>query len=158
MKVIHIKIGIIALATMCICLRAAEGQTQPPKADYKIELKEYAVHQVQGKKPYKFLDKDNKLKESKTAYLITFTFDQKQKPMNVATNFYIGDYRIPEYGGTENGIYFRLIDPALLGKLNNQMIWYQISNTDRLSLKKEFVIPDIKNMKIENEENLLKSK
>lgn len=150
-----ISITILTLGIIGFCHPVLQAQT---KSSLNIELKEYAVHQVQGKKSYTYKDKDNKRKESKTAYLVTLTFAQELKPMDINIDYYIGDYKIPEYGGTENGIYFRLVEPGLLEKLDNQPISYKVANQERIPFNKNFVKPDIKNMKVESEESVLKRK
>ena len=73
-------------------------------------------------------------------------------------DFYIGDYRIPEYGGRENRIYFRIHDPKLLESLDGQTISYQVANQGKVSLGKKFVKPDTKTMKVVSEESVIKRK
>lgn len=155
MKNKFIPITILAIGIFGFSYNAVQAQN---KTSLTIELKEYVVHQVQGKKYYTYKDKDNKRKESKTAYLVTLTFAQKLEPMDINIDYYIGDYKIPEYGGTENGIYFRLIEPGLLEKLNNQSFSYKVGNEERVPLKKKFVAPDVKRMKVETEESVLRQK
>jgi hypothetical protein len=131
------------------------AQSQGSAAD-KIELKDISVYRVQGKKAYKYVDKDKKSKETKTAYLVIFKFDAKPPVTNTVVKYYIGDYAIPEYGGTSDGIYFRILDPTLLSKLDKQEISYRIATSEKVSLKKQFIMPDTKGMKVEEEEAVWK--
>src|SRR5215204_5896489 len=91
-KIIQLGILILAVATFY----NARAQAQADSSGTVMELREYAIDHVQGKKPFKYRDADNKLKESKTAYLVTFTFVNELKTTNTMIDFYIGDYRIPE--------------------------------------------------------------
>lgn len=153
-----IQLGILALSLATFYNVGAQVQARSDSGAMVMELKEYVIDHVQGKKPYKYRDNDNKLKESKTAYLVTFTFASELKTMNTMIDFYIGDYRIPEYGGRENRIYFRLYDPKLVESLDGQTISYQVANRDKVSLGKKFMKPDTKNMKVVSEETVIKRK
>ena len=152
------QLGMLALVMSTCYNVGAQGQSQSDSGAMIIELKEYAVYHVQGKKLYKYRDNENKLKESKTAYLVTFTFATKLKAMNTRIDFYIGDYRIPEYGGTAEGIYFRFYDPKTLESLDGQTIYYQVANQNKVSLGKKFIKPDTKTMKVISEETVIKRK
>lgn len=46
----------------------------------------------------------------------------------IPVEIFIGDYRVPEYGGTPDGIYFKIYDEKLLKSLNNQFIAYGFDN------------------------------
>ena len=151
-----VQLGMLALVIFTFYNVGAQGQNQSDSGALIIDLKEYAVYHVQGKKPYKYRDNDNKLKESKTAYLVMFTFATGLKAMSIRIDFYIGDFRIPEYGGTEKGIYFRLYDAKLLESLDGQAISYQVANQDKVSFRKKFMKPDTKTMKVVDEDVIIK--
>ncbi len=42
----------------------------------------------------------------------------------IPVDIYIGDYKIPEYGGTKDGIYFKIYDEKLLKDLENKPFGY----------------------------------
>ena len=151
-----IQLGILTLSLAIFYNVGAQAQVDSNAI--VLELKEYAIDHVQGKKPFKYRDTDNKVKESKTAYLVTFIFANELKAMNTMIDFYIGNYRIPEYGGRENRIYFRIHDPKLLDSLDGQTISYQVANQNKVSLLKKFVKPDTKTMKVVSEESVIKRK
>ncbi len=46
----------------------------------------------------------------------------------IPVEIYIGDYKVPEYGGAADGIYFKIYDKELLKSLNNQFIAYGFDN------------------------------
>jgi hypothetical protein len=147
-----------AVLLLLLTLEFACAQSTTDQQSFTLELKDVQVYQVQAKEPYTYKDKENKTKEVNTAYLVKLVFDKRPQPTNDRIDFYIGDYRIPEYGGTSEGIYFRLIEPGLLDKLNNQAIGYQIGSQQKVSLKKNFMKPDTRTLKPQTEESILKQK
>jgi hypothetical protein len=145
-------IGYFPASTLLLAQSAAQ---QP---GIGLELKEYKIYLVQSKKPYKYLDKENKVRESRTAYLVKFFFVKTPKPSDTVIKFYIGEYKVPEYGGVDDGIYFLIIEPGLLDRLDNQAINYSFGTSDRVSLNKTFKKPDTSSMKVEMEESVLKQR
>jgi len=111
---------------------------------------------VQAAKPYIYRDSTYTLKESKTAYLVLLDLSGKPKAYGPVMNIFIGDYKIPEFGGTKTGIYFRIYDTAILQKLNKQKFYYRYSGSEKIFLDKYFESPDLKKMKLENETEVLK--
>lgn len=43
-------------------------------------------------------------------------------PRAIPVDIWIGDYKVEEYGGTEEGIYFKVYDEGLFDRLENQPI------------------------------------
>ncbi len=43
---------------------------------------------------------------------------------------YIGDYRVPEYGGTRDGLYFRIYDERLLSRLEGKEFRYRFAGPE----------------------------
>lgn len=158
MNIKTIKSTGCALLILLATLECACAQSTADQHTLTLELKNVQVYQVQAKKPYTYQDKENKTKEVNSAYLVKLVFDKKPQPMNQRIDFYIGDYKVQEYGGTSDGIYFRLIEPGLIDKLNNQAISYQVGNEQKVSLKKNFTKPDAKSLKPQTEESILKQK
>ena len=153
-----VQFGVLTVA-IAICVKVnGQARAQSDSTKFAIVLQDFAVYRVQGKKPFKYRDENFNLKESKTAYLVTFTFASEPKVMNTHVNFYMGDYRIPEYGGLEKGIYFRFYDPRLLESLNGKDILYQVGNQKKISLGKKFVTPNLRELKLISEEEIIKRK
>ena len=74
--------------------------------------------------------------------------------MNQALGFelYIGDYRIPEYGGTHDGLYFRIYDQKLLARLENKEFRYRFGPGEVRSLDTRFSMKGFHTMKIQKEQ------
>lgn len=49
-------------------------------------------------------------------------------PMDTALDLFVGDTRIPEYGTTAEGIYFKVYDPALLEKHRGKELRYRFGD------------------------------
>jgi hypothetical protein len=153
--IIRLKVWVV----MMVCLatvNTACAQRQPKGQDSALELSSYSVHLVQPKTPYKVRNAKNEVEEKKTAYLVFFDLKHRPAFYNTNLDFYIGDYKIPEYGGTATGIYFRVYDKALLKKLNNESILYATGRQPQKSLNKKFTVPEVSKLKAEPEEALLK--
>lgn len=90
-----------------------------------ISLIDVTVHLVK-------LDFDFKHNDTvyKHAWLIKLQLDNMPAYPAQRIDFAIGDYIIPEYGGWEKGIYFRVYEEQLLDKLNNAEIRYKLPGDD----------------------------
>ena len=141
--------------SMPLTNRAQDQKSQQQPA---MAIKEISVHFVEAKEMYRYRDTAYKLHESKTAYLVFMDLDNMPTKASSALNIYIGDYKIPEYGGTFTGIYFRIYDQKLLKRLDKQTIYYQIDKGEKRSLNRQFIIPQQQSMKKQTEEDVMKIK
>ncbi len=153
MNLYKIKIPILALL-LSITTTLVLGQ-QNKQPDSAFSLSGYSVHLVQPAKPYKFRNDKNEITEKKTAYLIFFDLKNRPAFLNTKLDFYIGEYKIPEYGGTKNGIYFRIYDKDVVSKLNNQPILYQIGKQQKKPFTATFKLPEAA-LKAESEMEVMK--
>lgn len=54
-------------------------------------------------------------------------------PMDTALDLFVGDTKIPEYGTTADGIYFKVYDPAILERHRGKELRYRFGNGPILS-------------------------
>ena len=134
------------------------AQEQKSQQQQAIELKNVTIHFVEAKKTYQYRDSAYKLYQSKTAYMVFMDLENIPRNAGTALNIYIGDYKVPEYGGTPTGIYFRIYDQKILQRLDKQIIYYQIDKGEKRSFNKQFSVPDQNTLKKQSEEELLRSK
>lgn len=141
--------------TLCI---PTGNFAQQPQQDQNLQLKGYEVHFVRAKKPYQYRTEKNELKKAEAAYLVLLHFEKRPPVTNERIDFYIGDYKVPEYGGTKTGIYFRIFDQALLNRLNNQPISWKLPDQPKKTFPGKVFLADSKKMKQESEEAVLQKK
>lgn len=108
------------------CRNKPSGQQQtiarPASQPDSIRLIDQSIHYVKLAFPYQTTDEKGGKKQYTTAWLVRFRLENMPRAMGASMDFFIGDYQIPEYGGWENGIYFKIYDPALLEQLQGQAI------------------------------------
>ena len=75
---------------------------------------------------------------------------------NARTDIYIGDYRVPEYGGYKNGVYFKIYDENLLRSLNDQEVSIAVAGKKKQSLGRKFSTADYGRLSVEEESAVLK--
>jgi hypothetical protein len=68
--------------------------------------------------------------------------------------FYIGEFQVPEYGGWEKGIYFKVYDPAFLTSLRGKQLRYRIGHTEVQSFDRTLEIPDLEKVPVRQEREL----
>jgi hypothetical protein len=125
----------------------------------KLKLTGYEVHLTKAKKPYQYrTDNNTVIKKADKAYLVLLHLEPMPKVTNTRIDFYIGDYKVPEYGSTKTGIYFRIYDAALLARLKDQPISWQYGDQPRNVFENKRFQADSKKLKIEQEETVLGKK
>ena len=71
-------------------------------------------------------------------------------------DFFIGDYRIPEYGGWEGGIYFKVYEEDLLRRLNNAEFLYRLpENKEVVKFDTRFKLPDLDGLEMIDEKSAI---
>ena len=153
-------ISLKLLILLCVFSGFTRTMAQSPKTDSTgtLHLAGYEVHFVKAKNIYQYRTDKNELRKADAAYLVLLNLQSLPPVTNTRINFYIGDYKIPEYGGTKKGIYFRIYDPVLLTKLNNQPISWQRGNDSINVFDNTRFQVDTKKLKPEREEILLGKK
>ena len=115
-----------------------------------VALHSYEIVRLELKKPFHLRDAEGKEQSYDRAYLVTLkgTFPRDQ---GIGMELYIGDYRVPEYGGTKDGIYFRIYDEKILNSLEGKEFRYRIGRTEIRSMDKRFSTREAKPFKTQKE-------
>lgn len=149
------RILVFALVSLSCCsllvgLHPAQAQTSNQERPKIVELKSYEIVQLELKKPVRLRDAEGKEQSYERAYLVTIkgTFPRDQA---IGMELYIGDYRVPEYGGMKDGIYFRIYDEKLLNNLEGKEFRYRIGRTEIRSLEKHFSTKEAQPFKTQKE-------
>jgi hypothetical protein len=93
------------------------------------------------------------------AYLIRLKISNMPKYSGSGVDFYIGNYKIPEYGGTEDGIYFKVFEKEVLQGMNSEKIRYKYGTSqDIWPSKQKLELPDLDALKLLNEKEQIRRK
>ncbi|OLC28330.1 MAG: hypothetical protein AUH31_09505 [Armatimonadetes bacterium 13_1_40CM_64_14] len=131
-------LGVLPLCSFAGLLFSGRAQSQARSgADVPIRLTSYEIAQIELKKPVRLRDTEGRERTYDRAYLVTLkgTFPRDQAR---GLELYIGDYRVPEYGGTPDGLYFRIYDDKLLPRLEGKEFRYRFATTEIRSFAVRF--------------------
>ena len=165
MKALFIFILLLALFAPSACDRAntempsSQIPTAGPGADAEpepLELTDIKLHKVRLSYQHKFREKDGKEKVYEQAWLVLLFFKTSLPVTDTSMDFYIGDYRVPEYGGFKDGIYFRIYDEGLLRSLDEKEVSVGVGGKKERSLGKKLTTKDYGKLPIEEESSVLK--
>lgn len=97
------------------------------KRRQEITITSYDISVQVYEKPFAKLDEKGQKKSYSKAYVVRLkgNFGEVRA---IPVDIFIGDYKVPEYGGTEDGIYFKIYDEKLLQKLENKAFGYGYQN------------------------------
>jgi len=138
---------------------AQQAQSPEPAAEVReepVELTGIELHKVKLAAPHKMRDKDQKERVFDQAWLVLLAFKNRPPVRDMRTDIYIGDYRVPEYGGYKNGVYFKIYDESLLRSLNDQDISIAVGGRAKQSLGRKFSTADYARLSVEDEAAVLK--
>jgi|GEM_PF-3243065 len=121
--------GFIVISLLFVLGTALDSRAQEPTATGSapaVHLDSYQVVRQELKAPARVRDTEGREQSYHQVYLVTVkgTFPRDQ---GLGMELYIGDYRVPEYGGTADGLYFRLYDPKLLTALEGKEFRYRFA-------------------------------
>ena len=164
MKALFILIALLVSFAPAACNRAAEQtppaqQAKSPEPEVRqepMELREIELHKVKLAAPHKVRDKNQKERVFDQAWLVLLSFKNQLPVRNMRTEIYIGDYRVPEYGGYKNGIYFKIYDENLLRSLNDQEVSLAVAGKKKQSTGRKFLTADYARLSVEEESAVLK--
>lgn len=162
MKALFLLIALSLPFAPAACNRAAVEQTAPSQgqtAQVKrepLELTGVDLHKVRLAAPHKRREQDGTEKVFDQAWLVLLSFRNPPPVTNTALDIFIGDYRIPEYGGFQNGIYFKIYDESLLSSLNGQEISAGVAGKKKQSLGRKFSTEGYAKLAVEEESAVLK--
>ena len=150
-RILAIALGFFALASSGILLGSASVQAQDQTKREPIRLISYEITQLELKKTVRLLDTEGKEQKYDRAYVVTV---KGNFPLYQALGFelYIGDYRIPEYGGTRDGLYFRIYDERLLSRLEGKEFRYRFGPGETHSLETRFSTKNFHPFKVQKEQ------
>jgi hypothetical protein len=151
---IALRLSTIGSSAIIIGSSPAQAQDQTKQDQTKrepIRLTSYEVSQFELKSTVRLLDTEGKEQKYDRAYVVTL---KGNFPLNQALGFelYVGDYRVPEYGGTHDGLYFRIYDQQLLSRLENKEFRYRFGPGKMRSLDARFSMKRFRNLKIQKEQ------
>ncbi|NNK88950.1 MAG: hypothetical protein HKO90_11765 [Flavobacteriaceae bacterium] len=87
-----------------------------------------------------------------TAWIIKLNLSDMPTYYSERIDFFLGDYQIPEYGGWEGGIYFKVYDEELLRRLNNAEFHCRLpGSSEAVSLDSRFELPDLGSLEMIDE-------
>jgi len=150
-RILGITLRFFILGSSAILFGSGPAQAQDQTKREPIRLISYEVSQLELKKTVRLLDTEGKEQKYDRAYVVTL---KGNFPLNQALGFelYIGDYRVPEYGGTRDGLYFRIYDQKLLSRLENKEFRYRFGPGEMRSLDTRFSMKSFHTLKIQKEQ------
>src|SRR6266852_557373 len=129
-RILGFMLSFFFLCSSASLFNSAYAQSQERGAERPpAQLSSYEVVQLELKKPVKLRDTEGKEQTYDRAYLVTLkgTFPVNQA---MGLELFIGDYRIPEYGSTRDGLYFRIYDAKLLERLEGKDVRYRFGSPE----------------------------
>jgi hypothetical protein len=150
-RVLVIALGFLTLGLTTSLSPSVHAQSRDRGKREPIRMISYDVVQLDLKKTVRLLDTEGKEQKYDRAYVVTVkgTF-----PLNESLGFelYVGDYRVPEYGSTRDGLYFRIYDERLLSRLEDKEFRYRFGPGEVRSLDTRFSLRILRPFKIQREE------
>lgn len=111
-----------AVLALLILPCASSGQARGEKTQ-EIRITGYDIFEQDFEKPLTRIDERGARRTYGRAYVVHVK-GSFGEPRAIPVDLFIGDYRVPEYGGTKEGIYFRIYDDTLLEKLEGRLFAY----------------------------------
>jgi len=152
--IIFLALGISSVS----CQNKAQSTQTKEEATARdsLQLVDYSIHFVELPFEYAITDSLGKKKHYVEAWLVKMQWKNMSAYPAQKVDFFIGDYRITEYGGWEKGIYFRIYDKQLLDKLNAKEISYLLpGHHNPISTKRKLEVDLSKKKEKENENKVL---
>jgi hypothetical protein len=150
-RILLVLLGFLTLGSSVCMLNRVHAQARDQARREPVRLISYEIAQLELKKPIRLLDSEGKEQKYDRAYVVTLkgTF-----PLNQALAFelFIGDYRIPEYGSTRDGLYFRIYDERVLARLEGKEFRYRFASPEIRSFDMRFSAKGSQPLKIQKEQ------
>lgn len=167
MKALLVSIVLLIPFSPAACNRRAVSEQTAPQAQASgptpevktepLELTGVEIHRVKLSAAQKVRDNEGRERVYEQAWLVLLSFKNPPPVRNERMDFYIGDYRVPEYGGFKDGIYFRIYDESLLQSLNDQELSVGIAQEKQKTfLGKKFSTQGYNNLPEQEESAILK--
>jgi hypothetical protein len=110
-------------AVVLVVLLAAVFSQPQQKGIEEISIASYDISVQEFDKPFTKIDEKGVKRSYKKAYVVRLRGNFGEIGA-IPVDIFVGDYRIPEYGGTKDGIYFKIYDDELLEKLEGKPLGY----------------------------------
>ena len=155
-----VKIGILTLFLNLIACDSNKNVKETEVSQIEtIQQESLEISNVE----VSLVELDYRMKANDTAYsqawLIQLEIPNFPKYSGSKVDFYVGDYKVPEYGETEDGIYFRVFEKDKLERMNAAEIRYKYgSSQEIMTSKQRLVLPALDKLEIQNEKDKLMRK
>jgi len=116
-----LRFGLVTFA--CLLLTGGSPGQKREEKPRDIRITGYEIFEQNFEKPLVRLDERGTPRSYSRAYVVHLK-GYFGEPSAIPIDIFIGDYRVPEYGGTTEGIYFRIYDEKLLKKLAGSSFSY----------------------------------
>ncbi len=150
-RILLVLLGFLTVGSSVGMLPPVHAQARDQARRDPVRLISYEIAQLELKKPIRLLDSEGKEQKYDRAYVVTLkgTF-----PLNQALAFelFIGDYRIPEYGSSRDGLYFRIYDERVLARLEGKEFRYRFASPEIRSFDMRFSAKGSQPLKIQKEQ------
>jgi hypothetical protein len=120
---------------------AVSPVSQTPRAE-KLHLGKIEVSRLALDRAVRQPDAAGAPKDWTEAYLVRLEMERPSF-WNELVRLYVGDWQVPEYGGWQRGIYFKVYDPALLTRLNGGELRYRIGSGQPQSFGRRLEVPPL---------------
>jgi hypothetical protein len=134
------------------CSRAQQSRSTQPAgpAAAKLVLHGYDIVLMKLSRPATVAVPPDKPRQFDSVYVVRLKLD-KPPTAGPALDIYIGDYRVPEYGGLPDGFYFKVYDLDQLRKLAGGEMKCRQAGRPVQSLERRFEVPEASRVPVVNE-------
>jgi hypothetical protein len=132
---------VFLMALACRAEPPSRTASAAPRAE-KLQLGKIEVARLALDRPVRQPDAAGAPKDWTEAYLVRLEMERPSFS-NELVRLYVGDWEVPEYGGWERGIYFKVYDPAFLTRLNGGELRYRIGSGQAQSFGRRLEIPPL---------------
>jgi hypothetical protein len=115
----NMKTTLVLLLVLLALPAAAPAQERPRD----IEIRSFEIALADLDRPETRTDADGVKRTFGQVYIVELKGDFGE-PGAIPVDVYIGDHKIEEYGGTRDGIYFKVYDEALFDRLEGKRFAY----------------------------------
>lgn len=116
--------SVLAVLMVIPTLLHPQKQSKTPE---RIRITGYNILVQEFEKPLVRLDEKGVKREYSKAYVVQLK-GEFGEPRAIPVDIYIGNYKVPEYGGMKGGIYFRIYEERLLEELEGKQFGYGYEN------------------------------